>query len=734
MSEGIFTPEAQRVITAAFSAARSCAHSCLCTEHLLLGLCQCGGEEITALFAPRRLTADRIKQGLAECFGKGQGPVLRVEISRETAEAFKKAALEAAREGKARISCRHLLSAMLEDPSCGAFSLLEKCGVRPSELLSEIKRTGSAPANAPRPKEPKLLLQYGRDMTAMAARGAFDPLVGRRQELERVMRVLCRRKKGNPVLLGEAGVGKTAVAEGFACLLQRGAVPAPLRGMRLFSLDMSSLVAGTKYRGEFEEKVRNITSEAVSCGNIILFIDEMHTLAGAGAAEGAIDAGNILKPVLARGGVKIMGATTPSEYRRYIRRDQALERRFQPIEISETGREDTLAVLRSCAYAGRRYYGVEAGEEILGEIESLCRRFLPQRYFPDKAVDVLEEASAMALTEGRTVLDLEHIKRVVAQMSGIPAAAGVNGMVSPSELEERISQKFIGQKRAVSCAVSAVCSALAFPGMSRRPRGIMLFCGPSGTGKTFLAKTLAECLFDDQKSLLRFDMSEYREAYSVSKLIGAPPGYAGYGRGGLLTEAVRGRPFSVLLFDELEKAHPEVLSLLLQVLEDGVLTDSEGMSVSFKNTIIIMTSNMGFIMGSVRGIGFGRDRGESELKDRLSKLFPPELVNRIDKIIPFEPLSKKDLEKVARNMLSAMEDRLGHEGVRLKWDEEACLFLAGISRDSREVRANISALIEEPLAKAVLKGTRFIDIHTGEDGPRLLDGTVCGIDKKTAAK
>ena len=700
MGEGVFSLGARQVLVSAFTAARTFGHSCLCSEHLLIGLCSSGSGEDRAV---RILTARGVTRGLLEGWmdtAAGAPSHFSAEISREAAQVLELAARSAAGESRDGVILpEHLLGAILRSPDCSAYRLLHDRGIDPQQLLSDL----CCPPQPPKPKrkilEPKLLTQYGIDMTAKAKKGEYDPLVGREQELERVLRVLCRRRKANPVLLGEAWVGKTAIAEGLAGAIAAGRVPAPLREMRVFAIDMATVVSGTKYRGEFEEKVRSILHEARTCGDIILFIDELHTIAGAGAAEGAIDAGNILKPALARGDLRIVGATTPAEYRKYIDKDAALERRFQPIDVDEPDHRATMAILRASAALCRRHYGVETGEDLLGDIERLCSRYLPGRYFPDKAIDVLDEASALALTEGRRQVEGGHIRRVVSQMSGLSSLLEPR-QIDPERLEETLNRAVIGQEEGVSAVVSAVAAAMAFPGHRTRPQGVMLFCGASGTGKTLLARTLAEALFGSEKALRRFDMSEYREPYSISRLIGAPPGYTGYGTGGLLTEAVRRRPFSVLLFDEVEKAHPEVLGLLLQLLEDGTLTDSEGRKADFRSAVIILTSNVGG--KTAEGIGFGSRTGDG-LRKALGQVFSPELLGRIDRIIRFRDLDKEQRTSIAELCLEKFARTLCEDGITVTWDMDLPVFIAQRATDGRMVRTLIRREVEEPAALCSLR-------------------------------
>ena len=617
----------------------------------------------------------------------------------------------------------------------------------------------------------KLTDRFSRDLTRMAITGRLDPVVGREQEVARVIQILSRRTKNNPALIGEPGVGKTAVAEALALRLAAGAVPEPLRDKRLLSLDLSAMVAGTKYRGEFEDRVNAMIGEVRRAGNIILFLDELHNIIGAGSAEGAIDAANILKPALSRGDIQVVGATTLEEYRKYIEKDAALERRFQPVTVAEPTREQTLEILRGIRSRYEQHHRLTISDEALTAAVDLSRRYLPQRFLPDKAIDLIDEGCARLRMEGEvlppnlreladraqvaarekelaaarqdferaamlrdaerdfrqeldrklsrrsgaegTVLTAEHVAQVVAQWTGIPVAT-----VTQSEsqrmmnLEGELHRRVVGQHRAVSAVARAIRRGrvgLKEPG---RPVGTFLFLGPTGVGKTELCRALAAALFGSEDSLIRFDMSEYMEKHAVSRLIGAPPGYVGYEEGGQLTEKVRRRPWSVVLFDELEKAHDDLLNILLQVMEDGVLTDGLGRKVDFRNTVLVMTSNIGARKLVHRGpaMGFagdsGGDRVQKDILAELKKRFKPEFLNRLDEVILFDRLSQPETEDIAGRLLTAVAGRLGALGVGLNAPREAVALLARESFDgdngARPLRRAIRSQVEEPAAELLL--------------------------------
>ncbi len=637
---------------------------------------------------------------------------------------------------------------------------------QPPAIRREEPRTRSREGG-----DTKLTDRFSRDLTRMAITGRLDPVVGREQEVARVIQILSRRTKNNPALIGEPGVGKTAVAEALALRLAAGAVPEPLRDKRLLSLDLSAMVAGTKYRGEFEDRVNAMIGEVRRAGNIILFLDELHNIIGAGSAEGAIDAANILKPALSRGDIQVVGATTLEEYRKYIEKDAALERRFQPVTVAEPTREQTLEILRGIRSRYEQHHHLTISDEALTAAVDLSRRYLPQRFLPDKAIDLIDEGCARLRMEGEvlppalreladragvaarekelaaarqdferaamlrdaerdfrqeldrklsrrsgaegTVLTAEHVAQVVAQWTGIPVAT-----VTQSEsqrmlaLEGELHRRVVGQDRAVSAVARAIRRGRVGLKEPNRPVGTFLFLGPTGVGKTELCRALAAALFGSEDSLIRFDMSEYMEKHAVSRLIGAPPGYVGYEEGGQLTEKVRRRPWSVVLFDELEKAHDDLLNILLQVMEDGVLTDGLGRKVDFRNTVLVMTSNIGARKLVHRGpaMGFAGDSGggrvEKDILAELKKRFKPEFLNRLDEVILFDRLSQPETEDIAGRLLTAVAGRLGALGVGLSAPREAVALLARESFDgdngARPLRRAIRSQVEEPAAELLL--------------------------------
>ena len=618
--------------------------------------------------------------------------------------------------------------------------------------------------------ETRLTDRFSRDLTRMAALGALDPLVGREQEVGRVIQILARRTKNNPALIGEPGVGKTAVAEGLALRMASGAVPEPLRGKRLLSLDLVSMVAGTKYRGEFEERVNQVLCEVRRAGNVILFLDELHNIVGAGSAEGAIDAANILKPALSRGEIQVVGATTLEEYRKYIEKDAALERRFQPVKVAEPTPEQAKAILRGLRRRYEDHHGLTISDEAIEAAVELSQRYLPDRFLPDKAIDLIDEGAARmrveeevpialrALSEraeraarekvqaiamqdferaailrdaeedfrreldrkqsrqkGGTAHELgrEEIAAVLAQWTGIPLESITKGEARRLlELEGELHRRVVGQDRAVSAVAAAIRRGRVGLKEPNRPIGAFLFLGPTGVGKTELCRALAAALFGSEDALIRFDMSEYMEKHAASRLVGSPPGYVGHEEGGQLTEQIRRRPWSVVLFDEIEKAHDDLQNILLQVMEDGQLTDGQGRRADFRNTVVVLTSNVGAqkLVSKSPPLGFAGgssdDKRKEAVMEELKGRFKPEFLNRLDEVILFDRLERRDLERIALRLLGGVRGRLSELGVDLdaKWEAVSLLADPGAEREqgARPIRRAVRRRVEEPAADLLL--------------------------------
>ena len=786
MTDSRFTSTALGAIRSAQENAARLGHSYVGSEHLLLGLASL--EYSPAAQALRRAGADRktLRAGVVQRVGVGvPARCPRQGLTPHCCQAIRGAAEESRRLGQRAVSAEHLLLGLLGETDSGAFRVLDSCGVDIPALYRRVTAALGGEETAPRfrPREPETrpggdtrqLDQCSRDLTAMAAQGQLDPVIGREAELERVIQILSRRSKNNPVLLGEPGVGKTAVAEGLALAIADGTVPAHLLGRRVCALDLAAMVAGTKYRGEFEEKLRHVLAEVRRAGNIILFIDELHTIVGAGSAEGAIDAANILKPALARGELRVIGATTLDEYRRHVEKDAALERRFQPVTVAEPDRDGALAILRGLRSRYESYHHLTVTDGALSAAVDLSIRYLPGRFLPDKAIDLLDEGCARARLSGRTLppelkaleeraaqagrqmalaireqnfekaamlrdaegdfrRQLEEgrrrflagqqarkvgegdIRAVLEQWTGVPVSAPDQAdREALAGLEDSLRRTIIGQDRAVEMVARAIRRSRLGLGDPRRPVGCFLLLGPSGVGKTQLCRSLAGALFGREEALLRFDMSEYMEAHTVSRLVGSPPGYVGHEEGGQLTERVRRNPWSVVLLDELEKAHRDVWSVLLQVMEEGVLTDGLGRRTDFRNTVLVMTSNLGARrFGRSQRLGFAsgpaaeREQLEREVIADARRTFAPEFFNRLDAALVFHPLEQGDLCRIARRLLDETGKRLAGQGVKLDVEEGALALLAreGGSREygARPLRRAVARLVEDPAADLLLSG------------------------------
>ncbi len=722
-----FTQKAELAMEKAGKASGELGHSYVGTEHLLLGILLEREGMGAAILRGRGLEEKKLRQAIRELCGSGVPCRACTNLSIRARVALERAGLEAAALHQRCIGTEHLLLGLLRQPDSTAVSILEKLGVDPNALYTDVMALFGNPGSAPRPQpggvrmpgrraETKTLDQYSRDLTELAAAGKLDAVIGREEELQRTVQILSRRSKNNPVLVGQPGVGKTAVAEALAQRMARGQAPEKLRGKRLVALDMPALLAGTKYRGDFEERVKAVLKELRRAGDVILFVDELHTLVGAGSAEGAIDAANILKPALGRGEVQILGATTPEEYRRHIEKDAALERRFQPVQVKEPSKAHCLDMLRGLRPGLEKHHGLRLGEESLQAAVELSARYLPERFLPDKAIDLLDEAAAAAAMEGKKELGREAVAAVLSLWTGIPAE-GLSGdeRCRLQQLEKRLREKIIGQEEAISAVARAIRRSRVGLKPKGRPVGSFLFLGPTGVGKTALCRALAQTVYGDEGAMIRLDMSEYMEKHSVSRLIGSPPGYVGYEDGGQLTERVRKKPWSLVLFDEMEKAHEDVWGILLQILDEGRLTDSTGRTVDFSNTLIVMTSNVGarFLSQRRPSLGFaGGSGGEEDLRrqvqEELRRTFRPEFLNRIDETILFHRLGEQELKAIARQMLEELAGRLGELGVRLQVPEESLSFLIGQLREenygARPLRRLLQQQIEDRAAELLLEG------------------------------
>lgn len=802
-----FTQRAQRALMHAQEEARAMNHPAVGTEHILLGVVKEGEGIAARALINLNINTDglrqEIKRQIGTTDGKGVDEAGDLPITPRAKKVLNLAFDEARLQGVNYVGTEHLLLAVLREEESLASQVLTSMGVKLDDVRSQVWGLlgGEASPNGsedepgeskipgavnnlrrkPKSKTPTMD-NYSRDLTAMARESKLDPVVGRDHEIERVIQVLSRRTKNNPVLIGDPGVGKTAIAEGLAERIVEGKIPEILSDKRVIALDISSMVAGTKYRGEFEDRLTKIVNEIKSAGDIIVFIDELHTIVGAGAAEGAIDAANILKPSLARGEFQCVGATTIDEYRKHIEKDPALERRFQPITVGEPSLEESVAILQGLRDRYEAHHGVKITDEAIQAAVKLSYRYITDRFLPDKAIDLMDEAASRirlssyvlpeklkeleqrleeatkekesaiatqeyekaaelrdheqnlkqeleqerkewANTRGRMQLVVEEgiIAEIVSSWTGVPVSkleeAEADRLV---KLEEVLHQRVIGQDEAVSAVARAVRRARAGLKDPKRPIGSLVFLGPTGVGKTELARALAEGLFGSEDALIRLDMSEYMEKHTVSRMVGAPPGYVGYDEGGQLTEKVRRKPYSVILLDEIEKAHPDVFNVLLQVLEDGRLTDGQGRTVDFRNTVIIMTSNLGAeSISRDRSLGFrsgdgdgGKDkydRMKNQVMDRIKTAFRPEFLNRLDEVIVFHNLTDVELRSIINLMLTSLQHRLSEQGLSLEVTDAArdILIKEGYDQQygARPLRRAIQRQIEDRAAEELLKKT-----------------------------
>ena len=731
-----FTERASGAIAAARDASASLGHSYVGTEHLLLGVAAETEGLGARVLLSRGLDMLALTRLVAAEAGSGEPGAPEQGLTPNARLAIERAAEDARRLGHGCIGTEHLLLGLVRTPDCAAARTLAAAGSGPNELYTDIMALFGSPESRPgrqeqgrsqaplrppyRRAETRVLDQYSRDLTLIAGGGGTDPVVGREREISRVIQILSRRTKNNPVLVGEPGVGKTAVAEALARRVARGEVPDTLKNRRIVTLDLASMLAGTKYRGDFEDRVKCIIKEVQRAGDVIVFIDELHTIVGAGSAEGAIDAANILKPALGRGEIQVIGATTPEEYRKHIEKDAALERRFQPVNVPEPDGECCERMLLALRGSLEAHHGLRITDEAVSAAIRLSTRYICDRYLPDKAIDLLDEAASRVRVEGspaRTQVEASDVAEVVSAWTGVPASA----ITEPESerllrLEEALHRRVVGQDEAVSAVARAIRRGRVGLADPRRPLGSFLFLGPTGVGKTELCRALAEAVYGDEEALIRLDMSEYMEKHAVSKLIGSPPGYVGYGEGGQLTERVRRRPWSVVLFDEIEKAHEDVYNLLLQIMEDGRLTDSEGQRADFRSTIVVMTSNVGAkaITENRPALGFSgaaRD-GDGAVREavmaELRQTFRPEFLNRVDDAIVFRRLTPADVRRIARGLTDAVRERMRALGVQLEVTDAALDLLAERGFDptygARPLRRCICTQLEDPAAEALLSG------------------------------
>ena len=784
-----FTEKANKSLNAAVKAAEDLGHTYIGSEHILLGLLSDTSTVAGAVLAAHNITYADIEEELKRSIGVGVPTELQPDDFTPRSKNILETSVAFARQmGQQLVGTEHVLLAIAREGSCSATLLLSRAGVSMQDIVNDVSKAlmgGTANAgtdNKDGGKENESMLsQFGRDLTKLAKDGKIDPVIGRQKEIERVIQILSRRTKNNPCLIGEPGVGKTAIAEGLALKIVSGEVPELLKDKKIYSLDLTGMVAGTKYRGDFEERIKKVIDEVKNAKDVILFIDEVHTLIGAGSAEGAADAANILKPSLARGELQIIGATTIEEYRKHIEKDAALERRFQPVMVDEPSQEEAIEILKGIKDKYEAHHKVKITDEAIESAVKLSTRYIGDRYLPDKAIDLIDEAAskvrlrsytapsdlkeleekkksveaeklsavnaqeferAAALRDEERKLDKEikdkkenwhdmagkshdevtpaDIADIVSSWTGVPVT-----QLSTEEsdrllhMEDELHRRIVGQDEAVEAVSRAIRRGRVGLKDPKKPIGSFIFLGPTGVGKTELCKALAAAMFGDENAMIRLDMSEYMEKHTVSRLIGSPPGYVGYDEGGQLTEKVRRKPYSVVLFDEIEKAHPDVFNMLLQILDDGVLTDGQGRRVDFKNCIIIMTSNVGAKLISQKQKAFGfaagakeLEQNEKEIKDavmgELRNTFRPEFLNRVDDIIVFQRLTKDNIKEIASRLLAVLQKRVEDMGIEVTFSDEAVSKIADAGFDdvygARPLKRAIQSRIEDALSEEMLKG------------------------------
>ena len=738
-----FSSEAAEALGCAITIAGQMGHTYIGSEQLLCELSKSSESAAGAMLAKQKIRFRDLILQLKERVGLGESTELsESNFSPRLKKLLLNARSYAVTKSDNYVGTEHILLAMLTDRDCTAYSMLCERGESVSKLYGSVAAksydaprfdAGTSRKSAAKKSEPRelptlqMLAKYGRELTAEARDGRLDPVIGRDTETERMIQILLRRTKNNPCLVGDAGVGKTAVVEGFAQRVAAGTVPPELAEKRVFALDLSAMLAGAKYRGDFEERLKGALDEALANPDVILFIDEIHMIVGTGAAEGAIDAASILKPLLARGKISLIGATTIDEYRRYIEKDAALDRRFQPITVLQPDEQGAISILNGLRGRLEAHHHAVITDGAIKAAVTLSERYLNDRRLPDKAIDLIDEAAARARTERvsvkpavlrtikekpheRIVVDEEDVAAAVSAMTGIPAARLTEDESERlSNLEEILRERVIGQENAVKLVANAVRRGRAGLKDPTRPIGSFLFLGQTGVGKTELSRALAEGVFGSEKRLIRFDMSEFSEPHSVSKLIGSPPGYVGYEEQGRLIKAVRTDPYSVVLFDEVEKAHPDVLTILLQILEDGKLTAADGRVADFKNTIVIMTGNIGAEELDKRSLGFGGAKGGgADVMKALKKQFRPELLNRIDNVVVFERLASGDLERICSKMLSRVAARAEARGIELTFSKAAahhlCENAAEEDMGARPLRRRITTEIEDLISARMIGG------------------------------